>query len=176
MSSVASLIQSMAAQYGIPPSLALAVAQAESSLNQNAISPTGAIGLFQLEPATAKDLGVDPTNPTQNIQGGLEYLQHLYNQYGNWTEALEAYNWGPGNVSSGAAVPSSVTNYATAILAAAGISDSSNTPDLSITSPGSDLFASVDSLDLSSLTDPSQPGFWIAMGLGAVVLGYVLTR
>lgn len=173
MSSIASQIQSMAASYGIPPSLALAVAQKESSLNQNAISPTGAIGLFQLEPATAADLGVDPTNPTQNIQGGLQYLQQLYAQYSNWTQALEAYNWGPGNVSSGAAVPGSVQTYASSILQAAGLSDST-TPDSSVSSPGSDLFASVDTLDLSSLTDPSQPVFWAAvlilLGLGVAIL------
>lgn len=174
-STYASQIQSLAPSYGIPPSLALAVAQQESSLNPGAISSAGAIGLFQLMPTTAQELGVDPTNTTQNIQGGLQYLEQLYNQYGNWTQALEAYNWGPGNVSSGNPVPSSVQGYASSILSAAGISDSADTPDLSVGSPTSDLFASVDSLDLSSLTDPSQPGFWIAGGVllfaGVLVLG-----
>jgi hypothetical protein len=176
MSSPTSLIQSLAPSYGVPTSLALALATAESSLNQGAISPKGAIGLFQLMPATAASLGVDPSNETQNIQGGLEYLQQLYNQYGNWTQALQAYNWGPGNVSSGNPVPSSVQSYASGILASAGISDDSTASDLSITSPTTDLFASVDSLDLSSLTDPSQPMFWAALGLGALVVAWVLTR
>src|SRR5208282_3148798 len=107
---------------GVPVSLALAVAQAESSLNPGAISPKGAIGLFQLMPATAASLGVDPTNETQNVEGGLSYLQQLYGQYGNWTQALQAYNWGPGKVSSGAAVPAPVQSYASGILAAAGVS------------------------------------------------------
>ena len=175
-SSVSSLIQSLAPNYGIPASLALAVAQAESSLNQGAISPKGAIGLFQLMPATAASLGVNPSDETQNIQGGLEYLQQLYNQYGNWTQALQAYNWGPGNVSSGAAVPSSVESYASGILAAAGISDTADTSSLSLQSPTSDLFNSLDSLDLSSLTDPSQPAFWIATVAGGLAVWWILLR
>ena len=175
-SSVSSLIQSLAGSYGVPPSLALAVAQAESSLNQGAISPKGAIGLFQLMPATAASLGVDPSDETQNIQGGLEYLQQLYNQYGNWTQALQAYNWGPGNVSSGNPVPASVQSYASGILAAAGMSDDSDTLSLSNSSATGDLFDSLDSLDLSSLTDSSQPLFWGAVAVGAVVLGWILLR
>ena len=179
MSSIASLIQSLAASTSVPPSLALAVAQAESSLNPSAISPKGAIGLFQLMPATAASLGVDPSDPTQNVQGGLAYLQQLYAQYGNWTQALEAYNWGPGNVSSGAAVPASVQAYAAGILAASGVSENSTgaaASDLAIASPTSDPFASIDSLDLSSLTDPSQPGFYVAAGLGVVGLIWLFGR
>lgn len=121
-------------------------------------------------PATAASLGVNPSDPTQNIQGGLAYLQQLYNQYGNWTQALQAYNWGPGNVSSGAAVPSSVQSYASGILAAAGISDTSTTPDLSIAAPPLDSSASIDSLDLSGLTDPTQPIFWAGLGLAAALV------
>jgi len=169
MSSPTSLITSLAPNYGVPVSLALAVAQAESSLNPGAISPKGAIGLFQLMPATAASLGVDPTNETQNVEGGLTYLQQLYGQYGNWTQALEAYNWGPGKVSSGAAVPSSVQSYASGILAAAGLSDTPSASDLAISGPTDDSTTSIDSLDLSSLMDPSQPAFWIAV----VVLGAV---
>jgi hypothetical protein len=154
--------------------LALALAQAESSLNPNAISSKGAIGLFQLMPATAQSLGVNPADPTQNIQGGLAYLQQLYNQYGNWTQALQAYNWGPGNVSSGAAVPSSVQSYASGILASAGISDGSTTPDLTSGSSTVDPFTSIDTLDLPSLTDTSSPMFWGAVGIGALLLYAVL--
>ena len=176
MSNTASLIQSMAPSYGVPPSLALALAQAESSLNPNAISSKGAIGLFQLMPATAASLHVDPTDPTQNIQGGLAYLQQLYNQYGNWTQALQAYNWGPGKVDSGAAVPAPVQSYASGILAAAGISDTSTTSDLAQPSPTVDPFASIDSLDLSSLTDTSSPVFWGAVAIGAGALLLILTR
>jgi soluble lytic murein transglycosylase-like protein len=174
MSSAASLIQSLAPSYGIPPSLALAVAQQESGLNQAAIGTSGEIGVFQLMPATAAQLGVDPTNLQQNIDGGLSYLQSLYNQFGNWTQALQAYNGGPGNVQKGT-VSAAAQSYAASVLAAAGISDSSNTPDLTQASPTTDLFASVDTLDLSSLTDPNQPAFWGALGV-ALVVGYALLR
>ncbi len=165
MSSPASLIQSLAASYGIPPSLALAVATRESGLNQGAIGAAGEIGIFQLMPSTASDLGVDPSNLQQNIQGGLSYLQSLYQQFGNWTDALEAYNGGASHVTAGN-VSGAAQNYAASILQASGIQSSS--PDLT-QGAVDDPFASVDSLDLSTLMDPSQPGFWIAVG----VLGLV---
>lgn len=143
----ASQVQSLAPSYGIPPSLALAVMQKESSGDPNAISPVGAQGLFQLMPATAASLGVsDPFNPTQNIQGGLKYLQQLYNQYGDWNEALIAYNEGPGNLAKSGVFPSS-QSYADSILAASGISDSSGSSDsLDTGSPvaSADLFDSLD--------------------------------
>ena len=180
MSSTASLIQSLASSYGVPPSLALAVAIKESgpNLNQGAIGSSGEIGVFQLMPATAKQLGVDPSDLTQNIDGGLSYLQSLYNQFGNWTDALEAYNGGASHVISGT-VSLPAQSYATSVLASAGISDGSDgstTSDSTQASPTTDLFASVDSLDLSSLTDPSQPMFWAALGLGALVVAWVVTR
>lgn len=113
-SSVQSLISSMAPSYGIPTSLALAVAQQESSFNQAAVSPAGAIGVMQLMPGTASDLGVNPSDVTQNIQGGLQYLQQMYQKFGNWTQALEAYNAGPAGNLAGS------SGYAASILANAG--------------------------------------------------------
>jgi hypothetical protein len=137
-SGIASQIQAAAPAYGVPPSLALALAQKESSLDPNAVSPAGAQGLFQLMPATGASLGVsNPFDPSQSIQGGLSYLKSLYNQYGNWNDALIAYNEGPGTFSKGTIYPSS-QSYADSILAASGVSDSA------ITDPTSDSFAAVD--------------------------------
>lgn len=100
------LITQTAEQYGVNPALALAQAQAESGFNQNAVSPAGAIGVFQLMPSTAAGLGVDPTDLTQNIQGGVQYLSQLLNQFGgDTTLALAAYNAGPGNVQKYGGVP-----------------------------------------------------------------------
>src|ERR1017187_8516490 len=150
MSNTASLITSAAPSYGVPASLALAVATKESNLNQGAIGSSGEIGVFQLMPATAAQLGVNPSDLTQNIDGGLSYLQSLYNQFGNWTQALQAYNGGPSHVTNGT-VSTAAQSYAASVLAASGISDGSATPDLASGGSTGDSFASIDSLDLSSL-------------------------
>lgn len=118
--SIAGMIQTTASQLGVPPSLALAVAQHESGLNQAAVGSAGEIGVFQLMPSTAAGLGVDPTDLQQNITGGVTYLKQMYQLTGNWSDALVAYNEGPGRWSSGTVVPASA-DYASSILAAAGL-------------------------------------------------------
>lgn len=119
-----SQIEQTASEYGVDPSLAVAVAQQESSLNPNAVSPAGAIGLFQLEPATAAGLGIDPNDPLQNIEGGVKYLAQLLNQYnGDVSLTLAAYNAGPGNVAKyGNTIPpfEETQNYVQKILASLG--------------------------------------------------------
>jgi soluble lytic murein transglycosylase-like protein len=97
--SMAALVQQAALQYGVSPALALAVATRESNLNPAAVSPAGAIGVMQLMPATAAQLGVDPTNAAQNIDGGVRYLAQLLQEFSDPVSAIAAYNWGPGNVS-----------------------------------------------------------------------------
>lgn len=83
-------------------------------------SKAGALGIMQLMPSTAAQLGVDPNDEEQNVKGGTEYLDMLFHKYGNWFDALSAYNWGPGNVdraqAAGQPYPKSVTGYATKIL------------------------------------------------------------
>lgn len=61
-------------------------------------SPTGAQGIAQFMPATAKEWGVNPLDPASAIDGAGRYVKWLYNKFGNWREALAAYNWGIGNV------------------------------------------------------------------------------
>lgn len=93
------LIVQTAQQYGVDPILALAVARAESGYNQSAVSPVGAIGIFQLMPATASDLGVNASDYVDNIRGGCLYLSRLQQWYnGRIDLVLAGYNWGIGNV------------------------------------------------------------------------------
>ncbi len=115
--SISDLIAASASKYGVPPSLALAVAQRESGLNQGAVGTSGEIGGFQLMPGTAVHLGVNPRDLTQNVDGGVRYLSQMYTQFGDWRTALEAYNGGPGNVVRGT-VSGAAQSYADAILGA----------------------------------------------------------
>ncbi|MCB1303524.1 MAG: lytic transglycosylase domain-containing protein, partial [Leptospiraceae bacterium] len=68
------LIDEKSEDYGISPDLVRAVMQTESAGNPDAVSPAGAQGLMQLMPDTARALGVDPTDPVQNLDGGIRYL------------------------------------------------------------------------------------------------------
>jgi len=78
---------------------------AESAYNDRAYSSAGAIGLAQLMPGTAKLLGVDPHDRTQNLDGGARYLIAQINEFGTLSLAVAAYNAGPGAVRSYGGVP-----------------------------------------------------------------------
>jgi hypothetical protein len=95
------LIDERATAHGIRPELVRAVIQVESGFNPRARSPKGAMGLMQLMPGTAAELGVgNPFDPEQNIRGGVAYLRSLLDQFeGNEELALAAYNAGPNAVS-----------------------------------------------------------------------------
>lgn len=67
----------------------------ESAYRQSAVSSAGAIGLGQLMPATARDLGVDPRDPLQNLDGSARYLAMMLELFGDPQLALAAYNAGP---------------------------------------------------------------------------------
>ena len=101
------LIAEYSAAHDVRADLVRAVIQAESAFNPRARSVKGAMGLMQLMPATASDLGVtDPYDPAQNIRGGVKYLKSLLVRYSQNEElALAAYNAGPGAVNKYGAVP-----------------------------------------------------------------------
>jgi soluble lytic murein transglycosylase-like protein len=100
------LADAAADRYGLPRSLVRSVMAAESGLQAKALSPKGAIGLMQLMPGTAEELGIDPWDPAQNVDAGVRYLRLLLEKYdGGLWHALAAYNAGPGAVDKYKGVP-----------------------------------------------------------------------
>ena len=89
------IVRQEAQAIGLDPDLAEATMFQESRGNPNAVSPAGARGLMQLMPGTAKELGVDPNDPLENIRGGVRYLKQQTDQFGI-PGGLAAYNAGPG--------------------------------------------------------------------------------
>lgn len=112
------LARAAATKHGIPEDLFLRLVQKESGWNPQAVSPKGATGLAQLMPDTAARLGVDPTDPVDNLNGGARYLRMMYDRYGSWRLALAAYNAGPGAVDDAGGVPnySETQDYVAVIL------------------------------------------------------------
>lgn len=109
--------------WGLPHKLLARLLYQESRFNPDIISgkkksSAGAIGIAQFMPATAKGFGLDPTDPIASIRTAGKYLAQLYKRFGNWTEALAAYNWGQGNVATKgiAKAPLETRNYYAQIL------------------------------------------------------------
>ncbi len=96
------LIEEAAVHNGLRPEFVRSVARAESGFQPNALSPKGAIGLMQLMPQTAAELGANPKDPRENAEAGARYLKALLLKYKDSADpvrmALAAYNAGPGAV------------------------------------------------------------------------------
>jgi soluble lytic murein transglycosylase-like protein len=103
----ASTIEEAARTHGVDPRLVAAVARRESAWNSKAVSRTGACGLMQLMPSTARYLGVTNVfDPRENIFGGTRYLRTLLDTFnGDLDLTLAAYNAGPGAVEKYRGVP-----------------------------------------------------------------------
>jgi soluble lytic murein transglycosylase-like protein len=112
-------ISTTATAYALDPKLVEAVAWRESRFRPGALSTKGAIGVMQLMPGTARDLGVDPHDPAQNIRGGTMYLRRMLSEFGGDVRlALAAYNAGPAAVRKHGGVPpyAETQAYVTSIL------------------------------------------------------------
>jgi soluble lytic murein transglycosylase-like protein len=113
-------VAELAAKYDISPALLEAVVWQESRWRTGAVSPVGARGLAQLMPGTARDLGVNPHNPSANLEGGARYLRMQLDAFGGDVEkALAAYNAGPGRVQAAGGIPAirETREYVAAIMA-----------------------------------------------------------
>ncbi len=103
------LVTEAAIREGLPPELLHSLARVESGYRQDAVSPKGAVGIMQLMPQTARELGADPADPRQNVAAGARYLRALLLKYlddpNQLHKALAAYNAGPGAVDRYGGVP-----------------------------------------------------------------------
>lgn len=112
------LARQIAQEEGVDPDLFTRLIEAESSFRPNVTSPAGAIGLAQLMPGTAQELGVDPFDPVQNLRGGARYYRQQLDRFGDPAIALAAYNAGPGRVQQYGGIPpfEETQNYVARIL------------------------------------------------------------
>ena len=118
MSDYDALIKQTAQRYNLDPDIFRRLLIRESGLNPNAINPkTGAAGIAQFMRATAQGLGIDPMDPAQAIPASGQYLRQNLNHFGDYDQALAAYNWGPGNLAKHGLenAPTETRNYIAAI-------------------------------------------------------------
>ena len=103
---LAPMISAAEAKYGLPAGMLSRVINIGEHSGQNAVSPKGALGVAQIMPGTARDLGVNPLDPPQAIDGAARYLaQNLKRFGGDPVKAIAAYNAGPGAVQKYGGVP-----------------------------------------------------------------------
>jgi soluble lytic murein transglycosylase-like protein len=117
-----SAFASAAAKTGVPVSLLVATAYEESRMDPSARSGTGAHGLLQLMPGTARELRLDGDDPADNVLAGASYLRQMLDRFGSVDLALAAYNAGPTAVAHAGRAPTLATlRYVRNVEARAGL-------------------------------------------------------
>ena len=113
------MVHQAACEQGLPIGLFDALIMQESRYNHLAVSPKGALGLAQLMPGTARQLGTDPYTVMDNLRGGARYLRQQVDRFGRYDLALAAYNSGPERVARLGRVPliAETTGYVRSISA-----------------------------------------------------------
>ena len=163
--------------------------QQESGWNPNAVGDGGlAIGFGQLHAGAASDVGVNRFDPLGNLQGAAAYLKRQYNKYGNWTDALSAYNQGHAGTNKGLAYATSVLDKAKKLFSgdnidtiASGAACASGNP-LACMSAAGDLFGLGGSGDECGALDfvcklrqwVSQSNFFTRLALATLAVLLVL--
>ena len=115
---LAELINKEAKKNDVDPLILEIIIKHESNFNPGAVSPTGALGLMQLMPGTAASCGVkDPFDPAQNVAGGAYYFAQQLRRFQDLSQALAAYNAGPGAVQTYGGIPpfAETQNYVSSI-------------------------------------------------------------
>lgn len=115
----AAKVHELAARFDLSPALIEALVWQESRWRAGAVSSAGAQGLAQLMPGTARELGVDSSDPFANLEGGARYLRQQLDLFdGDLEKALAAYNAGPGRVIRAGGIPEirETQLYVTAIM------------------------------------------------------------
>jgi soluble lytic murein transglycosylase-like protein len=106
------LISAAERRHGLPPGLLLALVEVESGNRVHSISSTGAVGLGQLLPSTARRLGLsDPFDSQEGVDGSARYLAEQLRRFRSIRLALAAYNAGPGAVADGSALSGETRAY-----------------------------------------------------------------
>jgi cell wall-associated NlpC family hydrolase len=125
----AGTIEQAASSNGIPASLLAALLYHESRFEPNVVSSAGAEGIAQFMPTTAAGMGIDPTNPTQSIEGAAQLLGSYTRQFGSYSDALAAYDAGSSAVERYGGIPpyAETQAYVPAVLSLAGLSGQSPT-------------------------------------------------
>ena len=111
------IIAAKAILYGVNPDFIHAIIKCESNYDVQALSRAGAMGLMQLMPETAADLGVEnPWSPAENIDGGVRYILAMLKEFRDPWKALVSYNCGPEILRQGLPIPGESRRYARKVL------------------------------------------------------------
>jgi hypothetical protein len=177
MSDFSTLISQIAIKIGIPADLFSNLVNVESGGNPYALGAAGEVGLTQLTPQVASQLGINPFDPQANLIGGATYLKQLYQHYGSWPAALSAYNSGAPDSNVGLAYARTVLTGVDPTTLQGGVKASQ--PNVAATipaSPQNQPFPVADSTTTAA-TFTSDPWQWAvdhAKIAGAYGVGVVL--
>ena len=120
-SNLETLADRVASRNGIPTDIFRNLISRESSWNPSATGKAGEIGLVQIKPSSAMEVGIaDIYSPPSNLEAGARYLTAQFQRFGNWRDALSAYNAGASNIQAGRGYADAILGDATPVAAEEG--------------------------------------------------------